>query len=255
MRNFLFIVCLPWAFLCPGQSMLRHAVKLDVSGWTNHRIGLALEVGLKKQRSFELSAEFEQHQQPRAELFNGDQIANYAIRYVDTIDPYTKILINDRDAIFIGDGRPLAFLADHEPLNTFGLRAGFRFNFQKKRSPWRFFCQPGFSVRRLKYYSIRDRAEAKEVDTDSWVVKGERYDLLGVQRTYLIRQTRSMRLMDTWFGSLNYDIGISRKIWRTIYLEGRLNGGLNAQMPYKPKPPRTARITYLQPMLHLSCFF
>ncbi len=253
-RNFLFLLCLPWAFLCPGQSPLRHALKLDVAGFANHRIGASFEFGLKKQKSFEVLADFDQHQRPSTELFHGDQIANYIIRYVDTIDPYFNTLINDRDVYYIGNGRPLAFLEEHEPLNTLGFRAGLRFNFQKRKSPWRFFCQPGFSVSRLRFYNIADRVEAKEVASESWSVAGSRYDLLGVERTYVIRQTRSMRLMNKWFGSLNYDIGISRKIWRKIYLEGRLNGGLNAQMPYKPRPPRTARIAYLQLMLHLTCF-
>jgi hypothetical protein len=188
-------------------------------------------------------------------VFNGDQIANYTLRSVETIDPYFKIPVAPTTQMFLGEGRPLAAFPEHIPLTTLGFRSGARFYFQKKESPWRIFLQPGVALRRIRFYEIDDATFVQKYAEEKWVLEASPYNFTKIQRTYFYRQTRAMRARERWFGGITYDLGLTCSIWRGLFLEARIAGGLNISQPYKPLPPRTARNAYLLPSVQAGYFF
>ena len=254
-KKFLLLVLLPWAVACPGQPFRSHALRADLVALAQGNYGFAYEWRPSKKNGVEFYAEFARHEQLPAEVFHGDQIANYTQRSVDTIDPLYQVQLDQAHWQYIGTGRALTLFPEHISLSTLGFRLGYRFYFQKKNSPWCFFLQPGAALRRHRFFEIRDAIYVQHYQEESWVLDLSPYDLKVVQRTYSYRQTRSMRSRESWHYGLTYDAGVARRLWRGLFLEARATGGINFSTPFKAGPPALLRNTYLRPSLQLGWAF
>jgi len=251
----LLMIGLPGAVVCLGQHRVRHTFKTDLIALAQKRIGLGYELQLNRKTALEGQFELERHGSLPDGIFNGDQIANYTVRTVETIDPYYKFPVAPTSQVFLGEGRPLAVFPEHIPLTTLGFRAGTRFYFHKKDKPWRILFQPGVALRRIRFYEIDDATFVQKYYEEKWAVEASPYDFTSIQRTYSYRQTRAMRARENWFGGITYDFGLTCTIWRGFFLEARFAGGLNILQPYKPLPPVTARNVYLRPSLQAGYWF
>lgn len=233
-----------------GQHTQRHILKCDLTALFSSIWGGAYEFRINNKTGIELQGRFEQHPWSGPEVFNGDWIVYYAERRTDTLHEYFTDLLSTSGWQYITDARPMPLVPLFVPQSTLQLSLGFRFSFEKQKSPWRIFLQPGCIVTRHRFYEINETLLLETNLETSWVAGSYPYEFRVKRRTMGYRQTRSMRLQNAWQLGLNYDLGVSWKLGRHFSLEGRLATGANLWLPYEePQPPAPVRRFWARPAL------
>lgn len=243
-------------FFLPGIliAQRRHTVKTDLTAWTQKGLRFAYEYRLNDKSSLELSIGFHRHETPPDWIFNGDQIVHYLQRKLDTFDFANRFV--QSTGWQYSESQPLPDAPDYLPLRSENYRIGWRFNFEKRRSNWRFFLQPGIQLANLHFFEVKGERRLESQMLDSWTIGNFPYKQRIDRISAVYEQTRSMRIKNEWFGGITYDLGLVRKWGKHFQLEGRLSAGGNLSLPYKsPRPPITLRGLWVQPVLMLGWGF
>lgn len=224
------------------------AFKVELSGLGQKAVRLAYEYQLNPKSSLEVSLGYQKHKDQPDWLFNGDQVAHYLQRKLDTFD-YTGRFVNSTGWLNV-ESAPLPEAPEAWPLESVNIRLGWRFNFEKALSKWRFFLQPGLLISGLRYFEIANDRRLEGQSNDQWVIGTYPYYNKVKRESAVYQQTRFMRYHEKWMPGLTYDLGFLRKWGKHFFLEGRLSAGGNLAVPYKsPRAPIILRGLWIQPVV------
>lgn len=241
---FLLAFALPNLLFAQG----RQALKVDLGPLVQKGARLAYEFKLNQKSSLELSFGFQKHENQPDWLFNGDQIIHYLQRKLDTFD-YAGRFVNSSGWQNV-ESAPLPNAPEAWPLESANFRLGWRFNFEKECSKWRFFLQPGLMISGLRFYTIDGNTRLEQQVKDQWVIGEFPYFSKIKRESAVYEQTRFMRLYTKWMPGLTYDLGFRRSWGKHFFLEGRVSAGGNLAVPFKnPRPPITLRGLWVQPVV------
>ena len=231
-----------------SQETGKHALKCDFSAFLRNGYGFAYEYRANSKISLELKTHFERHEATSEGIFNGDWNNYYSERRTDTLHQYTNKLVGSSGWYYITDGRPLPAVEPFVAKSTLQMSLGVRFTFEKKRSRWRIWLQPGISATNHHYFEISDNLEVEHSIEDNWVIGAYPFQSKVRRRTLAIHQKRSMRLKNKWFCALGYDLGVTRKFGEHLFVEGRIAAGANFWVPYEESPlPTLAQRFWVRP--------
>lgn len=231
-----------------------HAIKVDLGPLTQKGARMAYEFRLSPKSSLEFSFGFQKHENQPEWLFNGDQIVHYLQHKLDTFN-HSGHFVNSSGWQNI-ESAPLEEVPEAIPLKSANFRLGWRFNFEKPCSKWRFFLQPGLMVSGLQYFEIERDKRLEQQAITQWMTGSYPYLSRIVRTSAVYEQKRIMRKHDKWMPGLTYDLGFRRKWGKHFFLEGRLSAGGNLAVPYKsPAPPLVLRGLWIQPVVMLGWAF
>lgn len=233
-----------------SQDIGKHALKCDLSAFLRNGYGVAYEYRINRKIGLELKTHFERHETASEGIFNGDWDNYYSERKIDTLHQYSNKLLGSSGWYYITDGRPLATVEPFVPKSTLQLSLGLRFSFEKKKSLWRIWLQPGIGVTNHFYFEVNDNLEVEHNIEDNWVIGTYPSQAKVRRRTLGVRQTRTMRLKNTWLCGLIYDLGVARKFGKHLFVEGRIAAGANFWVPYEEAPlPTLAQRLWARPAI------
>ncbi len=245
-KYLLWMLC----FAFPGIlfAQRRNAIKTDLTALAQKGGRLAYEFRLSPKSSLELSIGFQKHANQPDWIFHGDQIAYYLQRKLDTFD-FAGRLLNSSGWQNV-ESQPLPDAPDFLPLFSANYRLGWRFVYEKARSKWRFFLQPGLNASSTRFFEITGGRRTENYYEEHWSIGTYPFQQKVERESVTTQQTRSMRLKNTWNFGLTYDLGFVRKWGKHFFLEGRLSTGGNLSVPYKSTHlPLTLRGLWAQPVL------
>lgn len=232
-----------------GQQLRRHALKCDLTAFLKG-YSAAYEYRLHPKTSLELQGYFEKHPDAGPDIFNGEWVAYYAERKIDTLHEYFNTVLGSSGWEYVNERRPLPPANSFVPVSTLQLSLGMRFIFEKRKSPWRIFLQPGCATTRHRFYEITDKVLVLENVEKIWEEGVYPNEYRIKRRNVSYRQTRTMLLKNAWLIGLRYDVGVARKFGNHFFLEARLNTGAHLWLPYEePAPPPAARRFWAKPAL------
>jgi hypothetical protein len=232
----------------PLFAQSRHTIKTDLTALNQKGGRLAYEFQLNPKSSLELSIGFQKHENQPDWLFHGDYIIHYLQRKLDTFD-YRGNLVSST-GWQNEDSEALPEVPEFLLLQSTNFRLGWRFNFKKEHSNWRFFLQPGFMIAAIRYFEIKGETRLEKQTRDIWITGTYPYTIRIDRESAVYEQTRMMRRKDDWTGGVTYDVGFVRKWGKHFFLEGRVSAGGNLVVPYKsPRPPLIFRGLWAQPVV------
>lgn len=250
-------VCLSLLFLIgPGLLLCqnRHSLKLDLGILTQKGVRVAYAIPVNPGSSLELTAGYQKHGNQPTWMFQGDQIAHYLQQKMDTFDQANRLLSSS--GWKNTESQPLPDAPEFFPLTSYQFKLAWRFNFGDSCSKWQFFLQPGLSASRFQFFEITGGRRIEFQNEDKWYIGVYPYQTKIVRESAVYEQTRYMRLKNEWVYGLTYDLGFDLKLNRHLFIEGRLEAGVNWESPYKsPRPPLWFRSLWARPNLLLGWKF
>jgi hypothetical protein len=249
----LLVICCAIVFSTRAQHFAPFAAKIDVSMALRNGLGGSLEWQFSPRAAIAVQGSWEKHN--RASdfgLFNGELVAAFAELKTDTFIGLHLNTLTGSSMSFEGEGRPLPILPEFIPISSLNLRLGHRFIFGKKRSKWQLFLQPSLSLVRHQFYAVKQTfvlhgTVGKATIYGTWP---ERWT---ERKLYKLFQERQSMLAHTkWLPGLAYDIGISRRFGQRWYIEARLSGMHNLEIPYVSPMAAPARSALVRPHLFIG---
>jgi hypothetical protein len=252
----ILLMCVCAALDGAAQSTSRLSLKLDLTAPLQRSYGGSVQMKSGQKTALELRGLYGSFPVEEENIFLGKLVTHYAERRADTLDNYFNKVNSSSGWVQFGEGKPLPPVPDFIAKSFWQTSFGFRFLFQKKRSPWSVFLQPGLSVCWHEYYEV-DQQLTVDADTKQTLIEGQHpYQFRINLRTLYYTQTRTMYLRNSWILGLAYDVGVSRKFGKHFFLEGRLNTGANLSIPYEePMPPVPVRRFWARPSLMAGWLF
>jgi len=239
--------------LCASASLLsgqqKHAIKIDVTALVEQNLQVAYEVRLNKNSSVEISVGRFKHNDQPDWLFNGSQANYYLQGKIDTFNLYNKV---DRSSGWYNIvSQRLASVPENFALDSYQAQVGWRFNYTKRRSKWRFFLQPGILVERLRYFTITSERALELKNTSLYYIGEVPFQRKVESSLAAYSEKRIMYQKKDWLTGISYSMGLVRRFGKHLFLEGRVQGGaaISAEPYQSPKPPLKSRAFWIQPVL------
>lgn len=233
--------------LLRGQQ--KQAIKLDVTALVEQNLQVAYEVRVNKNSSLEISVGRVKHNDQPDWVFNGSQTNNYLQGKIDTFNLFNKL---DRSSGWYNIvSQPLVSAPENFALDSYQAQIGWRFNYTKRRSKWRFFLQPGMLVERLRYFTITTERVLDLKNTSLYYIGDAPFQQKVESSLAAYNEKRIMYQKKDWLAGISYNLGLVRRFGQHFFLEGRVQGGaLISAEPYQsPKPPLKSRAFWIQPVL------
>lgn len=228
-----------------AQVLQRRAIKCDLIAFGRNGLQLGYEYRQKPNASFEFQFGFERHLPPEGvEVFHGDWLKYYAQDKTDTLVKSTLSTVGSSGWQYFDEERPLPEVPTFTPHSTFQAAGLYRISFQNGERPWKLFLQSGLLLTLHRYFESRDALHIEQRATESW----DYINAQGQARTVryyltLYEEQRSIRLKNNWRAGVAYQLGLSRRLGKHLFVEGRIDLGLHiGPPPYEsPEPPRIAQ--------------
>lgn len=230
----------------------RLGVKVEISEIIFQRYGLHLSWKTTRNASTELWGRFGRFSLP-ANLYNGEIRVHYTQRQLIWYRPGTGQLLGWKDWEYLGTATALDPVSDHVPSGFIQLGLGQVFRGTFKKTIWRWYSGPGFTLTRCAFYLVKDEFTIAH-DTTLYHLEGV-YPNLAVynDRRVEYEQDRKMEKMSRWTGGIHYGMGIQRVLRRHLALEASVSAGWNLMLTYEAlKLPSMLNRWWVQPMISLN---
>lgn len=252
-------MALGFAHNVDAQVLPRRALKIDLVAPTRMGMQVGYAVRQRNDNMFEFQFGYERHRHPEGiRVFNGDWHNRYAQDKFDTLLLPSNIRTGSSEWQYLGGNLPLNKVPTFVANETFQLAGLYRISFYNGESPWHFFLQAGASLTLHRYFENREFLALTSSAMESWLFT----DQIGFDRkvnyhVQFYEQRRSIRLKNDWRAGVAYQMGVSRKLGKHWFVEGRLDLGMNiGPPPYEdPEPPLLARRLPVKPALLVGWAF
>jgi len=259
LHHFFLLLALGFAHNLEAQVSPRHSFKFDLVAPARLGVQLGYSIRQRNNNAVEFQLGYERHRHPEGvRVFNGDWHRQYYQEKTDTIVLQTSIRVGSSGWKYLGNDRPLSKVPTFVPHETFQLAGLYRIPFLNGDSPWHFFMQVGFWGILHRYYENRETLHVSDRSDAVWYYT----NALGQERKVthellLYEQRRSIRLKNDWRAGVAYQMGVSRRLGKHWFVEGRLDLGMNiGPPPYEtPEPPLLARRIPVKPALLVGWAF
>lgn len=249
--------CLP-ALLAAGSLFAQpenrsvHIVRLDLLGLCTKGLSLDYELRPKGQDGIDIQLNYLDHGDLHRQFFNGDWIRTYAQTRVDSLFPQSENPLQSSGWKYLGDIEPLPAVPEKVSVSSVYVKASFSVPYTTANGRWTLLLQPGYFAGRHQYFEVKDVIQVEDKREDIWYLNG---GYKAIQQALYYRQIRSMRLKNKALFGMAFDLALSRRLYKSLFIELRGSLGLNINAAYSETLSAPANRFWVRPAVNAGWMF